>query len=121
VAAALQAVFITRGATTIVPANVAAATNSDCTACDTFAFAYQYVLTTPGPVFLSDAARQQISQLRQDAAAAVAENIPPPQLLAELDAIAAEFKQTIDQDLQRAGVDAQAAVNQKVAFTPTGG
>jgi hypothetical protein len=120
-AAAFQAVFITGDADTIVPANVASAANGGCTNCDSFAYAYQYVTTTQGPVFLSPAAQVEMTQLRQDAANAVASGMSDADLRTTLDSIAGEFAQTIQNDLQRAGVPAQGAGNEQVQTAPSAG
>jgi hypothetical protein len=125
-AAAFQAVFTTDDADMITPANVAAAVNSNCTACHSFAFAYHYVLTTQGPVYLGGAAQQQIAQIRQEVAAALASGLPDDlldaQLLdARLQSLAPQFKLIIDTNLQQAGVAAQGAVNERVDSAPAAG
>lgn len=120
-AAALQAIFIIRDADTITPSNAAVAVNSNCTRCDTFAFAYQYVLTTQGPVYLSAAAHQQIAQIREQVAEAVASNLPDDQLDAQLQSLAGEFKAVIDANLQQAGVAAQGTVNERTDAAPAAG
>jgi hypothetical protein len=117
-AAAIQAVFVTRDASTVTPGN---SVNSNCTGCDSFAFAYQYVLSTSGSVYLSAAAQQQIAQLRRQIADTVASGLPDDQIDARLQSLAGQFKAIIDQDLQQAGVSAQGAVDERADAAPGGG
>jgi hypothetical protein len=92
VAVAFQAVLVTGDPNTVVPANAAVATNVACTSCTAYAFAYQYVLSTDGPVPL----REEIRGLAES-------DLPPDVLTQQLDAVAADFKATIDEELIAAG------------------
>lgn len=125
-AAALQVIFVTPHATTFTPTDLAAATNSYCTSCFSFAYAYQYVVDVAGPVYLSDAAQQRIAQIRQEVAATVASAVPndltgADQLRQQLDNLAAQFKSVIDENLQQAGIGAQGTVDEHVDAAPAAG
>jgi hypothetical protein len=90
---------IIRDVDVIVPANAAVAVNVDCQSCQTAAFAYQYVLTTGGPVHLSPAGHVAVSSIRAEARALAASDLSFPALEEQLDALAARFKSVIDEEL----------------------
>ena len=103
VAVAFQAVPIIRDVDVIVPKNAAVAVNVDCLSCQTAAFAYQYVLTTGGPVHLSAAGQSEITSIRAEARELAASDLSFPALEEELDALAVRFRSVIDQELVGAG------------------
>jgi hypothetical protein len=108
-AAAYQAVFFTGDPSFASPRNVAAATNSNCTDCASFAFAYQYAVDTGGPVRLSDAARDQIDAIRQEAGRDIAAtDVTYDELDAQLHDLAQRFRAVIDADLRRTGTAVEA-------------
>jgi putative peptide zinc metalloprotease protein len=65
VAIAIEVVLIMGDATTVSPENVAIAINENCTACETLASAYQFVLGTGGVVRLTKEGRMQINAIRK--------------------------------------------------------
>jgi putative peptide zinc metalloprotease protein len=79
-----QPILATGHPTTVAPRNFAVATNENCTGCLSFAFAYQYVVTTDGPVTITDDARRQIADLREQFAQAASSGLPPLELDARL-------------------------------------
>lgn len=99
-AAALQAVFLTGNPDTVQPANAAVATNVRCPGCVTYAYAFQYVLTTDGPVALSPEGHERIAHINQEADAVVAQQLPPDQIEAQLDALFTELKNVVDGELR---------------------
>jgi hypothetical protein len=111
VAVALQAVFATGHPSTVEPANVALATNEQCLRCTTYAYAYQYVLTTDGPVHLSRGAAHKIAEIRHEVSDVAHSDAAPPDLDAQLNTLAGEFKSTIDDDLARAGTHERGEVH----------
>lgn len=112
VAVAVQAVLITTNASTVTPKNAAVAVNSDCTRCETGAFAYQYVVSPRVPVRLSDAGRAEIERLRREISAVAASGKPFDQIDAELDALVARFKYVIDSEILAAGGHAGGVVHE---------
>jgi hypothetical protein len=106
-AAALQAVFLTGGPDVVQPANAAVATNSNCTGCHSYAFAYQYVVTSERAVSLSPAGRQALLDIQADANAVVAQQLGPADLEAQLDALFAELKKVVDNELSAGGHNAR--------------
>lgn len=103
VAAAMQVVLITSNASVIAPTNAAVAFNGGCDSCETFAFAYQYVITTGGPVYLTAAGQLEVQRIRAEVAAVAASDLALPDLAARLDALYEELKATINAELVHPG------------------
>jgi putative peptide zinc metalloprotease protein len=118
VAVAFQAVLVTGDPNTVVPANAAVATNVACTSCTAYAFAYQYVLSTDGPVHLSLDGQQKIGTLREEIRGLAESDLPPDVLTQQLDAVAADFKATIDEELIAAGKPVDGVEKRQVEATP---
>jgi putative peptide zinc metalloprotease protein len=118
VAIAFQAVLVSGNPDTVVPANAATATNAGCNSCTSYAFAYQYVLSTGRAVYLSPTAQATMAGLRAEAAGLAASGLPPDQLTEELDALAATFKATIDNELIAAGQPVNGASTVRVESAP---
>jgi len=102
-AVAFQAVIATGDPTSVTPTNAAVAVNSECTSCEAFAYAYQYVVSADRG--LSEHGREEIADIRGRAQALVRSDLPDPELRARLDALAAEFKAAVVEDLQRSAAD----------------
>ncbi len=103
VAVALQSVVITSNPSYASPRNAAVAVNENCTRCQTLAYAWQYVISTGGPVRLTPEGQQTVSDIRAEAASLAGSDLPFPQLVAELDALAAEFRAVMDTEVERVG------------------
>ena len=116
VAVAFQAVLVTGNPSTVAPGNAAVATNDGCSSCTSYAFAYQYVLSVRGPAYLDPSAQQQLAAMRAQIADLAASGLPPDELTARLDAIAAQFRATIAGALHP--VDGAASVRIDVTAAP---
>jgi hypothetical protein len=103
VAVALQAVVVISDPNVASPRNAAAAVNAGCLRCATFAYAWQYVVSTGGPVRITPEGHQAISDLRAEASSLAASDLPFPQLEAELDDVATRFRAVIDNEVERVG------------------
>ena len=103
VSVALQAVPIVRDVDVIAPKNAAVAVNAGCESCRTAAFAYQYVVTTGGPVRLSEAGRSEVAAIRDAASDLAASGLDFPALETELDELAARFRAVLDEELSPVG------------------
>jgi putative peptide zinc metalloprotease protein len=101
IAVAFQAIIATGSPSTVRPTNAAVAANSACTQCGAFAYAYQYYVTADRGARLSDAARDGIDIIRQQAAALVDDGLPYDELDTALDALAVKFHDTVLQGLQQ--------------------
>lgn len=106
-AAALQAVFLTGDPSTVQVANAAVATNSNCVRCLSYAYAYQYVITTERAVSLSAEGQRRIADISARASAIISQPADDlddlPALDAQLDALATELRDTVDRELQAGG------------------
>ena len=118
-AVAVQAVFLTGDPDIVTPANVASATNSGCNSCTSYAYAWQYVLSTPGPVRLSPTGVTEVEALRAAIVSAASAGLPPDQLTARLDALTAEFKAVIDEQLVQAGMGVDGVIERQVETPPS--
>jgi putative peptide zinc metalloprotease protein len=96
VAVAFQAVVVTGDADNISPANAAVATNDGCNSCTSYAYAYQYVLSARGPLYLNPSAQTAFAGFRAQIADLAASGLSLDELTAQLDAVAAQFKATVD-------------------------
>jgi hypothetical protein len=101
---AVQVVLVEGSPTEVAPENAAVAVNDQCTGCQTFAYAYQYLINTEGPVSLDAEARQQVDdvedRMREAAGSAT---VSFPDLTTRLDALSAELVQDVQAGLQRGG------------------
>jgi putative peptide zinc metalloprotease protein len=104
VAVAVQIVLVQRDASTVAPRNLAIALNIDCTQCETFAAAHQYVITTNGLVRFTPEGQQQLASLQgQIRALAATDGIPFPDLDAQIDALVEQMWAVVDNELLKAG------------------
>jgi hypothetical protein len=103
VAVALQAVIITGKPSTVAPVNVGLAVNERCLRCATFAFAYQYVVSTDNADEVSRSARRTVWQLRQEAADLARSGLPFAELDARLQDVAKRLRSAVDAEIARSG------------------
>lgn len=106
VAVATQIVLVQRtDASTISPRNIAIALNVGCVRCETFAAAYQYVVTTDGLVRFTPAARQQMAAIEgQIRDLAGTDGLAFPDLEAQIDVLVEQLWALVDEELVRVGV-----------------
>jgi hypothetical protein len=105
VAVAVQAVLVKGSPQIAEPKNVAIAINQGCLRCTTYAFAYQYVVTTEDRVRLTWRGRARVSVLRDEIDTVAHSDLSPDDLNARLNALAADFRTAIDTDLARQDED----------------
>ena len=105
IAVAIQVVFIMSDASVIAPENVAIAINQECTACNTFASAYQFVITTDGPVHFTDEGYKLLADLKKRIRDLLEAGLPLDQLDAQLDALMDELAAILRDHLVSAGPD----------------
>jgi hypothetical protein len=103
VAVAVQVLFVFKTPSTFSPENIGAAVNLRCTRCATFAYAWQYVANVTREVRPSREAFARIAELRRQIDAVAASDEPFPQMNADLDALTAQLKATIEQQLTANG------------------
>ncbi|HTN22939.1 MAG TPA: hypothetical protein VL120_03065 [Solirubrobacteraceae bacterium] len=109
IAVAYQAIIVTGDPTDVSPTNAAVAVNSNCTSCGAFAYAYQFVVSADRGTHLSRAGRDRVAAIRTAAAEAVDAGLPYDQLDAKLQALAADFKAAVVDDLEHTGASPQPA------------
>jgi hypothetical protein len=107
VAVAIQAVLVKGSPHTATPTNAALAINQNCLRCTTYAFAYQYVVTTETRARLSRRARRQVASVREDVATVAHSDLSPEALDARLMTLSADFRAAIDADLRRQDEDVE--------------
>jgi hypothetical protein len=107
VAVAVQAVLVKGSPHTAEPKNFAIAINENCVNCTTYAFAYQYVVTTEDRVVLTWRGRNRVAALREQIATVSKSDLSVDDLNARLRELAADFRAAIDADLARQNEDVQ--------------
>jgi len=102
-AIAIQIVFVMGDAHTVTPENVAVAVNYECTLCQTFAAAYQFVITTSGPVRFTAAGSREVAAIQREIRALRNEQLEPAELKARLEPLIARLRRVLEQELVRVG------------------
>jgi hypothetical protein len=100
VAVAVQAVFATGKPTTVAPTNAAIALNERCLRCTTYAYAYQYVVTTDKRIRMTRRAKRQLDELRSEIDQVAQSDLAPQDMDARLNALTTEFKADVDDYLR---------------------
>lgn len=107
VAVAVQAVLVKGSPQIATPTNAALAINENCLGCTTYAFAYQYIVSTKERVQLTSRGRERVQLLREQIDAAAHSDLAPDDLNLRLRELAADFRAAIDADLARQDEDVQ--------------
>jgi len=84
-AIAIEIVLVEGNPTIFTPTNVAIAVNYQCTLCNTFAAAYQFVVQGTGPMHFTRDAMRELRSVRKAIRALEDQNLDPFQLQAALD------------------------------------
>ncbi|MEO8687595.1 MAG: hypothetical protein ABI611_05175 [Solirubrobacteraceae bacterium] len=100
VAIAIQIVLVMGDVTSATPQNVAVAVNEQCTACETFAAAYQFVLSTGGPVRFTKQAQRELHEIKKLLQRLGRSDIPLAELDARLKEIKARIKRVLETGLE---------------------
>jgi putative peptide zinc metalloprotease protein len=119
IAVAFQIVLIFSDPAVVDSQNLALALNENCDACVAFASAYQWLLTTDGPVRLTAAGNQRIAELRKRLRDLLASDLTIEQLQAELDEIRDEVADILATNLVPAGKSGETPTNTESAETTT--
>jgi putative peptide zinc metalloprotease protein len=118
IAVAFQIVLIFSDPDVITSENIALALNQECDACIAFASAYQWLLTTGGPVHFTAEGSQRLAELREQLRELLRSDLTMEQLIAELDRIKVETADILANDLVPAG-PAQDEEEEAPEETPT--
>lgn len=125
VAVAVQIVLVQSNANTITPNNIALALNYGCQSCETFAGAYQYVLSTDGLVRFSSEGESRMAAIQDQIRQTAALDIPFPELDARLGELVDQLWAVVDEELISLGVkfegtpSAQTDVDTSAGETPS--
>jgi putative peptide zinc metalloprotease protein len=103
VAIAFQIVLIFSDPAVVSSENLALAINYECDACIAFAAAYQWLLTTDGPVHLTAEGNTRMAEIRQRLHDLAKSDLTIDQLQAELDQIKTEIADILATELVPAG------------------
>jgi putative peptide zinc metalloprotease protein len=104
IAIAFQIVLIFSDPEVATPTNLALAVNWECEACVSFASAFQWALTTDGPVHFTAEGNRQLAEVRQRLhELGKMENLTLEQLLAELQALADVVGNVLENEMVSSG------------------
>ena len=99
IAVAFQVVLIFSDPDVVSSTNLALAYNYECEACIAFASAYQWLLTTGGPVHFTNEGNQRIAEIRRRLHELANSDLTLEQLLAELNEIKTELAEILATEL----------------------
>jgi putative peptide zinc metalloprotease protein len=103
IAVAFQIILIFSDPDVVTPENLALAINLECEACVAFASAYQWVLTTGGPVHFTAEGSKRLAELRERLRELLRSDPTPEQLQAELGEIKNEVADILATQVVAAG------------------
>jgi len=106
VAAAVQILIVEGQPTDFEPGNGAAAVNTNCHACETFAYARQVVFTPGRRVWLSEDAQERIEGVNEQIAHVVRSPEGFGAMTADLDRLTAQLSGIVRAEIQRNGTSA---------------
>jgi putative peptide zinc metalloprotease protein len=120
VAISFQTVLILSDPSTYDPTNLAWAENYQCQSCASFAAAYQYLLTTGGPVHFTPEGNREIARIRQELESLRHANLTLDQLLARVKQLEQDMSQVIATQLVPAGNASEPSPSATPNATPAG-
>ncbi len=104
VAVAVQVVLVESNANVATPSNLAVALNYDCQSCETFAGAYQYVVSTDGLVRFTPEGEAAMTAIQNQIRDLAATDLPFLELDAQLGALVDQLWATVDAEMVKLGV-----------------
>ena len=119
IAVAFQIVLIFSDPAVVESQNLALALNENCDACVAFASAYQWLLTTDGPVYLTAEGNQRIAELRKRLRDLLESDLTIEELQGELDQIKNEVADILATELVPAGKSGETSPNTESTTTTT--
>jgi putative peptide zinc metalloprotease protein len=117
VAIAIQVALVFSDPDVVTPENLALAMNIECSLCDTLASAYQMVITTGGPVHLTEEGNRRIAEIRRKLLALRDSDLTGPELQAEVDGLYHELADVIATELVPAGPPAGTVTSSSTTTT----
>jgi putative peptide zinc metalloprotease protein len=117
---AIQVVLIFSDPEVVTTDNLALALNTECISCETMALAYQYVLTTNGPVhFTADGNKAINDILKQISEIGANEGSTLEEIAAQIDALVEELYAVVDTELVSASQPPTSEEEQVASQTAT--
>ncbi len=101
VAVAIQIVLVVGSPSVVTPGNAAAAVNANCTLCESLAMAYQFVVGVPEDFHFSGDAMSEIKHIRNEIRKLEKSDLPIPELMARIDALADRLREVLKADIRR--------------------
>ena len=101
VAVAIQIVLVIGSPSVVTPGNAAAAVNANCTLCESLAMAYQFVVGVPEDFHFSGQAMSEIKHIRNEIRKLEQSDLPIPELMARIDALADRLREVLRADIRR--------------------
>lgn len=102
-AIAIQIVLVMDAPDVVAPQNLALAINQQCTLCETFASATQFVLTTSGAVRFTAEGNRELAEIKRLIRALKREELTAAELKARLDPLIQRIRTVIETQLVPAG------------------
>jgi putative peptide zinc metalloprotease protein len=118
-AISIQIVLVTGDPEIVTPQNIALAYNVECTSCDTFASAYQYVLGTDENVRFTPEGRHQIQEIRRELRELAQAGLPLTELDTRLNALMQRLAKVLRTELVAAGKPEDGDQNERAPPTTT--
>jgi putative peptide zinc metalloprotease protein len=119
VAVAIQAVLVFSDPSVVTATNLALAYNVDCTGCETFASAYQWVFTTGGPVHFTAEGKRKIAEIRRRLRELLRSDLSIAEIQVQLGALVEEFEAVLATELVPAGKAGKASEGGQPTDTTT--
>jgi putative peptide zinc metalloprotease protein len=120
IAVAFQIVLIFSDPDVVSSQNLALAMNVECDACVAFASAYQWLLTTGGPVHFTAEGNQRLAELRKQLKDLLQSDYTLEELVAELEWIEQEIANILANELVAAGLKPEETDEEANATTTEG-
>jgi uncharacterized membrane protein len=112
VAVAMQVIVVESNPHDFEPANAAAAVNTNCISCHSFAFAFQYVVQPGEEVHLDGDAQRQIHDLGERVAQVAEADLSHDDMKAQLQPLFDELVQIVNDNLRAAGHSTRGATSE---------
>ena len=107
VAVAVQAVLVMGDSHSIAPRNQAVAINNNCLRCESYALAYQYVVSTRGIVRFTAEGEQRLAELQRHITELAASDLGFLELEAQIDSLVEQMWAVVDEEVVRVGLRPQ--------------
>ena len=103
IAVAIQVILVMGDPEVVTPTNLALALNYECTLCYTMASAYQFVISTDGPVHFTAEGNRTIAELRNQLRDLLKSGASIEEIAAQLDVIADQLAEVLATQMVPAG------------------